>query len=51
MGIVFQNPDNQFIGSTVRDDIAFGLENNCVDPALMDDIINEYAKKLICMNF
>ena len=28
MGIVFQNPDNQFIGSTVRDDIAFGLENN-----------------------
>lgn len=46
MGIVFQNPDNQFIGSTVRDDIAFGLENNCVDPALMDDIINEYAKKV-----
>ena len=46
IGIVFQNPDNQFIGATVRDDIAFGLENNCVDPALMDDIINEYAKKV-----
>ena len=30
IGIVFQNPDNQFIGSTVRDDIAFGLENHCV---------------------
>ena len=29
-GIVFQNPDNQFIGSTVEDDIAFGLENHCV---------------------
>ena len=29
IGIVFQNPDNQFIGSTVRDDIAFGLENHC----------------------
>ena len=28
IGIVFQNPDNQFIGATVRDDIAFGLENN-----------------------
>ena len=27
MGIVFQNPDNQFVGSTVEDDIAFGLEN------------------------
>ncbi|WP_305153169.1 ATP-binding cassette domain-containing protein, partial [uncultured Dubosiella sp.] len=24
IGIVFQNPDNQFIGSTVADDIAFG---------------------------
>lgn len=27
LGIVFQNPDNQFVGITVRDDIAFGLEN------------------------
>lgn len=26
-GIVFQNPDNQFIGATVQDDVAFGLEN------------------------
>jgi energy-coupling factor transport system ATP-binding protein len=26
LGIVFQNPDNQFVGITVRDDIAFGLE-------------------------
>jgi energy-coupling factor transport system ATP-binding protein len=30
MGIVFQNPDNQFVGTTVQDDIAFGLENNGV---------------------
>ena len=30
VGMVFQNPDNQFIGSTVRDDIAFGLENACI---------------------
>lgn len=27
IGIVFQNPDNQFIGTTVQDDVAFGLEN------------------------
>jgi len=46
IGIVFQNPDNQFIGATVRDDIAFGLENHQVDPALMDDIINNFASRV-----
>jgi len=51
VGIVFQNPDNQFIGSTVRDDIAFGLENLCVDPNKMDGIINEYAAKVSMTKF
>jgi energy-coupling factor transport system ATP-binding protein len=46
VGVVFQNPDNQFIGSTVRDDIAFGLENHCVPQADMDEIINTYAAKV-----
>ena len=46
LGIVFQNPDNQFIGSTVRDDIAFGLENHQVPTEKMDDIIVEYATKV-----
>ena len=46
VGIVFQNPDNQFIGSTVRDDIAFGLENHLVPSSDMDDIINKYAKEV-----
>ena len=27
VGMVFQNPDNKFVGSTVEDDVAFGLEN------------------------
>ncbi|MEO1783334.1 energy-coupling factor ABC transporter ATP-binding protein [Enterococcus diestrammenae] len=27
VGMVFQNPDNQFVGSTVEDDVAFGMEN------------------------
>ncbi|MBQ5554575.1 MAG: energy-coupling factor transporter ATPase [Erysipelotrichaceae bacterium] len=46
LGIVFQNPDNQFIGSTVKDDIAFGLENKQVKQEDMDGIINEYADKV-----
>ena len=44
VGIVFQNPDNQFIGSTVEDDIAFGLENHQVHHDKMKSIIDEYSK-------
>ena len=46
IGIVFQNPDNQFIGSTVEDDIAFGLENHCLDPKKMKPIIDIFAEKV-----
>lgn len=46
VGIVFQNPDNQFIGATVADDIAFGLENHQVPTEKMQSIIEEYAKKV-----
>ncbi len=46
ISLVFQNPDNQFTGSTVADDIAFGLENHCVPHDDMDAIILEYAKKV-----
>lgn len=46
IGIVFQNPDNQFIGSTVRDDIAFGLENHCVEQVEMDPIIEEFSDRV-----
>ena len=51
IGIVFQNPDNQFIGATVKDDIAFGLENKCVNPNNMDEIIHEFASKVGMIDF
>ncbi len=46
IGLVFQNPDNQFIGATVEDDIAFGLENKRVKHEEMNNIIQEFAKKV-----
>ena len=51
VGIVFQNPDNQFIGSTVADDIAFGLENHCVPQEQMQAIIEDVAARVNMSNF
>ena len=51
IGIVFQNPDNQFIGSTVRDDIAFGLENHCFKREEMDEIIEKFAREVNMTKF
>lgn len=41
MGIVFQNPDNQFVGSTVQDDVAFALENKGVPFEEMVKLVHE----------
>ena len=46
MAIVFQNPDNQFIGATVEDDIAFSLENDNVPREEMVRLVKEYATKV-----
>ncbi len=46
IGIVFQNPDNQFVGVTVEDDIAFGMENLCFEHDDMVTRIQEYATKV-----
>ena len=51
VGIVFQNPDNQFIGSTVADDIAFGLENHCVPQEQMQEIIEDVAERVGMLDF
>lgn len=41
IGIVFQNPDNQFVGSTVEDDVAFGLENQGLERSEMIKRVDE----------
>lgn len=41
MGMVFQNPDNQFVGATVQDDVAFALENNGVPHKEMVERVHE----------
>ncbi len=46
IGIVFQNPDNQFVGVTVKDDIAFGLENRNIESIVMKEKVLEYSKKV-----
>jgi energy-coupling factor transport system ATP-binding protein len=46
LGLVFQNPDNQFVGSTVRDDIAFGLENRQVPQKEMEGIIQKVSQEV-----
>ncbi|MBQ7641489.1 MAG: energy-coupling factor transporter ATPase [Acholeplasmatales bacterium] len=46
IGIVFQNPDNQFVGYNVKYDIAFGLENHMVPRDEMLKLIDEYTKKV-----
>ena len=51
IGIVFQNPDNQFVGITVRDDIAFGLENRCVPKDEMLRLIDEFSEKVRMRQF
>jgi energy-coupling factor transport system ATP-binding protein len=46
IGIVFQNPDNQFVGVTVEDDIAFGMENLQFEKEEMLEKIDLYATKV-----
>ena len=47
VGMVFQNPDNQFVGSTVQDDVAFGLENIGVP---REEMLERVAKAVKVVN-
>lgn len=46
VGMVFQNPDNQFVGSTVQDDVAFGLENMGMPREEMIQRIDDSLKRV-----
>lgn len=49
--IVFQNPDNQFVGATVEDDVAFGLENNGVPRDEMQKRVDEALRAVNMLDF
>lgn len=49
IGMVFQNPDNQFVGATVEDDVAFGLENQGIPLEEMQSRVQQ-ALELVKMS-
>ena len=51
IGLLFQNPDSQFVGTTVKDDLIFSLENENVDPSTMDDLIDESLKEVDMLDY
>jgi energy-coupling factor transport system ATP-binding protein len=44
VGMVFQNPDNQIVGTTVEEDLAFGMENIGIEPSKMRNRVNAAAQ-------
>ncbi|MGS0678802.1 energy-coupling factor transporter ATPase [Lactobacillus johnsonii] len=51
VGIVFQNPDNQFVGATVEDDVAFGLENRQFSRSKMQTIVHDVLEQVEMLDF
>lgn len=51
VGMVFQNPDNQFVGTTVQDDVAFGMENRGVERGEMARRIEETLSAVGMQNY
>lgn len=46
IGLVFQNPDNQFVGATVEDDVAFALENRGIPVEEMHERVASALKRV-----
>ena len=50
-GMVFQNPDNQLVGTVVEEDVAFGPENQGIEPKLIRKIVDESLKTVDMFEF
>lgn len=51
VGMVFQNPDNQFVGATVQDDVAFGMENRGMPRQVMEERIHSFLSAVHMMDY
>lgn len=51
IGMVFQNPEDQFVGATVEDDVAFGLENRQVPREQMHQIVEQSLRQVGMWDF
>ncbi|MCT2882710.1 energy-coupling factor transporter ATPase [Lentilactobacillus buchneri] len=51
IGMVFQNPEDQFVGATVEDDVAFGLENRRVPREQMHQIVEQSLRQVGMWDF
>ncbi|KRL04042.1 energy-coupling factor ABC transporter ATP-binding protein [Liquorilactobacillus oeni] len=51
VGMVFQNPDNQFVGANVEEDVAFGLENQGIARSQMQLRVKKALKKVSMWEF
>lgn len=51
VGTVLQDTDGQFIGLTVAEDIAFSMENDCIEQEEMFDRVNRVAKTVDITDF
>lgn len=46
VGMVFQNPDNQLVATVVEEDVAFGPENNGVEPAEIHRRVEDVLRRV-----
>ncbi len=50
-GMVFQNPDNQLVGTVVEEDVAFGPENQGIESSMIRKIVDESLKTVDMFEF